>query len=154
MLLDPRLLNDLRFAEAPGGKAVLIGYADGGGVPTNGYGHTGADVYIGQVIGQAQADNWLNNDADSATAYAVTLPEWGSLDTPCRRNAIIECVFNLGFTKWKTLFPKTRAYIQTADWINAQQALLDSPLWISQVGLGRVSRLAGYIGSGSYPDAT
>ena len=150
MLVDPRLLADLRLAEG----LRLVGYLDGGGVPTNGYGHTGSDVYVGQVITQAQADAWLENDADSATAYAVTLPEWASLDTPCRRNAIIECVFNLGFTKWKTLFPKTRAYIQIADWINAQQALMHSSLWVSQVGLRRVIRIASYIGSRSYPDAT
>ncbi len=149
MLLDPRLLADLRLAEG----LRLVGYPDGGGVPTNGYGHTGKDVFIGQIITEAQAEAWLENDADSATAYAVTLPEWGSLDTPCRRNAVIECVFNLGIRKWTTLFPKTRAAIQAKDWSAAQAALLRSPLWVSEVGIGRVTRLAGYIGSGSYPAA-
>ncbi len=146
MLRNPRLLADLRLAEG----LRLIGYPDGGGVPTNGYGHTGKDVYIGQVITEAQAEVWLEDDADSATAYAVHLPEWSVLDTDARRNAIIEIVFNMGPHKWTTLFPQTRASILTLNWPQAEQHLLDSPLWISQVGLGRVCRLAAQLGSGSY----
>lgn len=40
----------------------LVGYPDATGIPTNGYGHTGADVYIGQRITEKQAEQWLLED--------------------------------------------------------------------------------------------
>jgi GH24 family phage-related lysozyme (muramidase) len=147
MFLSPRLLADLRIAEG----LRLVGYPDGGGVPTNGYGHTGRDVWINQVITVEQAEHWLEDDADGAAAYAVHLPEWPALDTEARRNAIIEIVFNMGPHKWTTLFPQTRKSIQAQDWPSAEQNLLASPLWISQVGLSRVRRLATCLGAGVYP---
>ena len=150
MSVDQRLLHDIKFSEAPGGRAELVGYADGGGVPTVGYGHTGPEVYVGMKISQVQADIWLDADIEEANEQAAQLPEWASLNTACRRNAIIECVFNLGDGHWKTEFPKTRAAIQRQDWPAAAQALLNSPLWIKQVHLSRVERLAEYLQRGSY----
>jgi GH24 family phage-related lysozyme (muramidase) len=131
----------------------LVGYLDTKGVPTNGYGHTGPNVYVGQVITKALALYWLEGDLIDATNQAMSLPEWSALDTPCRRNAVVECVFNLGVGHWTSEFPRTRASIKAQAWPEAQANLLDSPLWIKDVGLGRVQRLANYIGSGFYPAA-
>lgn len=151
MNIDPRLLHDIKFAEAPGGKACLIGYADGGGVPTAGYGHTGPDVAIGAVYTQEQCDDWLDDDVAEAAIGAQRSPEWQFLDTPCRCNAVVECIFNLGDTHWLTEFPGTRAAIRRQDWQSAHDNLLKSPLWIKEVGIDRVKRLAQYLLWGAYP---
>lgn len=154
MSVDQRLLHDIKFSEAPGGRAELVGYPDEGGVPTVGYGHTGPGVYVGMTITQAQADAWLEEDIEEANEQAAQLPEWASLNTACRRNAIIECVFNLGDGHWTAPaphgFPKTRAAIQRQDWVAASANLLNSPEWIKQVHLTRVQRLADYLLRGSY----
>jgi hypothetical protein len=110
-------------------------------------------VYVGQVITKALALYWLEGDLIDATNQAMKLAEWSALDTPCRRNAVVECIFNLGVGHWTTEFPKTRAALSARDWPQAQSCLLASPLWIKEVGLGRVQRLANYIGSGFYPAA-
>jgi hypothetical protein len=110
-------------------------------------------VYVGQVITKALALYWLEGDLIDATNQAMSLPEWSALDTPCRRNAVVECVFNLGVGHWTSEFPRTRASIKAQAWPEAQANLLDSPLWIKDVGLGRVQRLANYLGSGFYPAA-
>jgi GH24 family phage-related lysozyme (muramidase) len=149
--IDPQLIHDIQWAEAPGGKAVLIGYADGGGVPTAGYGHTGPDVLIGRVYTQAQCDAWLAADLDRFALRAQTLPEWPSLDTPCRQNAIIECIYNLGDSHWISEFPATRHSISVQDWQSAHDNLLNSPKWIEEVHLARVTRLAQYLLWGAYP---
>jgi lysozyme len=146
-LIDPRLLDDLRRAEG----LRLDAYLDGGGVPTIGYGHTGPDVYIGQTITAAQALDLLSADAEVHAAQAATLPEWPQLNTPCRQNAVIECVYNLGLEHWRTEFPATRAALLGQHWQAAHDELLESPLWIEQVGPGRVTRLAQYLLTGSYP---
>ena len=124
-------------------------YLDGGGVATIGYGHTGPN--LPDECTQAEAEQWLDDDADQATAYAVHLPEWGALDTPARRDAVVECVFNLGVKHWTDDFPLTRASIQAQDWPAACLHLLRSPEWVKQVGFSRVSRLANQLGSGEYP---
>lgn len=143
---DPRLLADLQRAEG----LRLVGYLDGGGVPTNGYGHTGPDVYFGQTITRDQAEAWLSADVDEHAAQAATLPEWEQLDTPCRQNAVIECVYNLGLSNWRNEFPGTRSAIAYQNWQMAHDKLLQSPLWIKQVGVGRVTRLALYLLTGQY----
>jgi GH24 family phage-related lysozyme (muramidase) len=147
---DTRLLFDIERAEG----CRLVGYPDGGGVPTVGYGHTGPEVYVGMTITQTQAISMLSADIDEAAAQAQTLPEWSALDTDCRRNALIECIFNLGEGHWKAEFPKTRAAIQAQDWSAAYSNLLNSPQWVRQVGAGRVNRLAMYFRDGWYPAST
>jgi GH24 family phage-related lysozyme (muramidase) len=149
-VIDPRLLHDISWAEAPNGKPVLTGYPDGGGVPTAGFGHTGKDVAVGQVYTAQQCYDWLYADIETAHNEAAKLPEWSSLNTSARRNAIVECVFNLGERHWTTEFPKTRAAIQQQDWPAASAHLLESPKWIAQVHLPRVQRLADYLLHGAY----
>lgn len=46
----------------------LTAYRDSGGILTNGYGHTGADVHEGQTIDEAQAEAWLERDLAAAVA--------------------------------------------------------------------------------------
>jgi GH24 family phage-related lysozyme (muramidase) len=151
MDIDPRLIHDIKWAEAPGGVAVLKGYPDGGGIPTAGYGHTGPGVFIGKIYTQQQCDDWLAADLQKFTTRAQELPEWPVLDTPCRQNAIIECVFNLGGRHWTSEFPVTRRAIQQQDWQSAHDHLLKSPEWIREVGIHRVTRLANYLLTGTYP---
>ena len=151
MSIDPRLIHDIQWAEAPGGVAVLKGYADGGGVPTAGYGHTGVDVFIGRVYTQQQCDDWLAADLERFSLRAQTTPEWPFLDTPCRCNAVIEAIYNLGDGHWISEFPGTRAAIRQQNWQSAHDNLLASPLWIKEVGPERVTRLANYLLWGAYP---
>lgn len=147
MLLDPTLLGTLQRAEG----LVLHAYPDGGGVLTIGYGHTGRDVFPGMVCTPKQALAWLINDASAALQYAVHLPEYPSLDTQARINAVTEAVFNLGIETWTDKFPLSRASIKAQDWPNAYLHVMRSPEWIADVGLSRVQRIATLLKVGSYP---
>lgn len=73
----------------------LVGYLPGpGDVPTNGYGHTGADVWIGQVITKEQAIIWLQQDTLKA-ANAVN----ASVKVPLTQNqfdALVDFTYNAG----------------------------------------------------------
>lgn len=147
MLLDPTLIGTLQRAEG----IVLHAYPDGGGVLTIGYGHTGKDVFPGMVCTPQQALTWLLDDASEALRYTVHLPEYPSLDTQARRNAVTEAVFNLGIETWTNEFPKSRASIQAQDWPMAYRNVLASPEWIKDVGLSRVKRIATLLLDGCYP---
>ena len=75
----------------------LTAYPDPGtgGVPwTNGYGHTGPDVFEGQVIDQAQAVEWLRADiaeAEAAVKHLVTIQL-----TQGEYDALVDFAFNCG----------------------------------------------------------
>ena len=152
--VDPELLRDIKRAEDA--KHVegtdFTAYRDALGNWTCGYGHLLDQTidWTGHTWTQATADAMLTADIQSRSSQVTTLPEWGALDTPCRRNAVIECVYNLGIGHWTSEFPQTRRYIQAASWILAAKNLLASPEWVAQVGLSRVSRLAGYLQNGFY----
>ena len=153
MAIDPRLLADLMRAEG----CKLVAYRDSRGFWTIGYGHLldQSVDWTGHTITQDTANQLLALDAqDRGATPAMALPEWASLDTPCRQNALIECVFNLGEGHWTSEFPKTRHSIEAQDWTGAQANLLNSPEWIRDVGQARVARLAAYFGTGSYPTTT
>jgi lysozyme len=147
MTPDPRLLADLRRAEG----CSLTAYRDSLGNWTIGYGHLLPDPPPWTSISQDTANTLLAQDVAARCAQVDTLPEWSSLDTPCRQNAVIECVFNLGLGHWQREFPGTRSALISQDWQAAHDKLLQSPLWIQQVGLGRVTRLAQYLLNGQYP---
>ena len=51
----------------------LIAYQDPAGVWTNGVGHTGSDVFPGQIVTQAQANAWLLQDIQTAVAAVKRL---------------------------------------------------------------------------------
>jgi GH24 family phage-related lysozyme (muramidase) len=147
-MADPRLVADISNAEG----CRLTAYKDGLGNWTIGFGHLldQSVDWTGHTITAAVALQLLALDIDTKTHEAQSLPEWASLDTPCRQNAVIECVFNLGVRHWTSEFPATRRSIQAQDWAAAQANLLNSPEWVAQVGRARVARLAGYLQSGSY----
>ena len=146
-VLDPRLLADIQRAEG----CSLTAYRDTRGNWTIGYGHLLSDPPQWTTISQAAANVLLATDVAARAVQAQSLPEWPSLDTPCRQNAVIECVFNLGLKNWHADFPGTRSAIISQDWPAAHDNLMQSPLWISIVGLGRVTRLAQYLLTGQYP---
>lgn len=154
LVIDPRLLADLKRAEDD--KHVegtdFHAYRDTLGNWTGPYGHLldQSIDWAGQTWTQATGDSILSADVAERTDQVHTLAEWSALDTDCRRNAIIECVFNLGLKHWITEFPKTRASIRAQSWTVAAANLLASPEWIREVGRSRVARLAGYFASGSY----
>ena len=145
-MADPRLLADLQEAEG----CRLIAYRDSRGFWTIGYGHflDQSIDWTGQVWTLDMALQALALDVDTAAEAAMGLPEWAALDTPCRQNAVIELIFNMGVHTWTT-FKMTRASIQSQDWQAAHDNLLTGP-WHSQVGPTRSQRLADYLLSGSY----
>jgi len=143
---DPRLLADLQKAEG----CRLVAYRDINGFWSLGYGHflDQSIDWTGQEWTLDTARQTLALDVDGAAHDAASLPEWSQLDTPCRQNAVIELVFNMGLHTWTT-FKLTRAAIQAQDWQAAHDNLLIGP-WQSEVGPARSQRLAGYLLSGSY----
>lgn len=153
-MIDLHLLGDLKHAEDD--KHIegtnFIAYRDTRGFWTIGYGHLLDQTidWSGHEITQAAADGLLSQDVEARTSQVIHLPEWASLDTPCRQNALVECVFNLGQGHWISEFPKTRDAIKAKLWTAAGANLLKSPEWIREVGLKRVARLAGYLADGSY----
>jgi lysozyme len=79
----------------------LIGYLPGpGDVPTNGWGHTGRDVWIGQVINRAQATIWLQEDTANAVRAVNEL-----VKVPLMQNqfdALVDFAFNAGNHAFET----------------------------------------------------
>jgi GH24 family phage-related lysozyme (muramidase) len=145
--IDPRLIADLDAAE----QCDLVAYQDSLGIWTIGWGHElfpQTNNWTGTVWTQAQADAQRATDIEVAATFAQGLTEWPSLDTDCRRNAVIELCFNMR-RKW-LLFVNTRAAIRRQDWKGAHDGLLSS-LWAEQVHADRADRLADYLLSGQYP---
>jgi lysozyme len=73
----------------------LTAYLDDGGIPTIGYGHTGPDVYLGLVITQAQAEQFLLGDVKRAEACVnthVTMPGLNQDEF----DALVDFTFNAG----------------------------------------------------------
>lgn len=88
-------MNDLgkRLVKAFEG-CKLHSYADVVGVQTIGYGHTGQDVYPGQVITQEEADSLLDKDLADTELKASKY-----ITTPLNDNqssALTSFAFNLG----------------------------------------------------------
>ncbi len=146
--MDPRLIADVNAAEG----RRLTAYKDDRGFWTAGVGHKldQSKDWTNVTFTAAQSDAWLAADLEAAQQQAATLPEWTRLDTACRQNAIVECVFNLGMGHWVAEFPNTRDAIMSSNWPSAYKNMLDSPEWIADVGLTRVTRLATYLLNGEY----
>lgn len=80
----------------------LKAYQDEAGVWTIGYGHTGADVFAGQEITEAQADALLKNDlarfekaVSESTATMIPLSQH-------EYDALVSFAFNVGVGAFKT----------------------------------------------------
>lgn len=72
----------------------LVGYDDGIGIPTVGYGHTGPEVKIGMVITEDEAIDLIRRDvmtAERAVLRYITRPL-----TDNQFNALVSFVFNAG----------------------------------------------------------
>jgi GH24 family phage-related lysozyme (muramidase) len=160
MILDARLQTDIMHAEGcpvDHVSGLPVAYKDDRGFWTGGYGHLLDQTidWTGYTWSWDQVKSWLSTDIQKKAAQAVQLSEWPALDTSCRQNAVIECLFNLGATRWTSPpphgFPATRRSIAAKDWKGAHDNLLHSPLWIAEVGLARVERLANYLLTGAYP---
>ncbi len=77
----------------------LIGYLDIAGVPTNGWGHTGREVYVGQSITQKIAQRWFDEDtADAcATVNALNLRRPGTRPLSQKQfDSLVSFQFNTG----------------------------------------------------------
>lgn len=72
----------------------LNAYRDPVGIPTIGYGHTGPDVHMGQVITEAQADALLANDLHKFETVVGGLA--GPNTTEGQFDALVSFSFNLG----------------------------------------------------------
>lgn len=101
-------------------KLRTVAYDDATGKPakagvkllgklTNGYGHTGADVFVGQVIDEAKAMEWLM--ADIASAERAVL-RYCKVDLNQNEfDALVDFVFNAGSGRFagSTLLKKLNA---------------------------------------------
>lgn len=71
-----------------------VAYYDGGGVITNGVGHTGPDVFEGQRVDQAQVMAWLQEDVKDAEDAVNALVKVEL--TQDQFDALVSFVFNIG----------------------------------------------------------
>lgn len=74
----------------------LTAYLDQRGVPTIGYGHTGADVVIGMTCSAAQAAAWLAHDVQ--TAVTGVIKGLDIIPTQNQFDALVCFAFNVGVT--------------------------------------------------------
>jgi len=72
----------------------LDAYLDPVNIPTIGYGHTGPDVHLGQVITQEQADQLLANDLHKFETAVNGMA--GENTTQGQFDAMVSFSFNLG----------------------------------------------------------
>ena len=75
-------------------KLELVGYADEGGVPTAGWGHTGQGVIVGQSYTLQDAQGWFAADTQH-TQQVVD----GTAPLACTQNqfdALVSFAFNVG----------------------------------------------------------
>jgi GH24 family phage-related lysozyme (muramidase) len=147
------LIADLNQAEG----RRLTAYKDKLGNWTIGVGHLLLPLskdWTAYTISPAQSDAWLADDLSETQNECEPLNEWKDLNTTCRQNAVLECVFNLGIAHWITEFPKTRAALAAQDWQAAHDHLIASPEWVAEVGIDRVRRIANYMLYGNYPGGT
>jgi lysozyme len=97
----------------------LTSYPDPNGVWTIGYGHT-MGVFPGATCTQAQAEAWLEGDAQEATQ--ALLYESPGPFAPGAQLALTDFVFNLGVGHYRTSTLKT--YVDREDWPSVKTELL------------------------------
>lgn len=142
----PKLQADIVQAEG----VRTVAYKDTLGLWTAGVGHLLPQNkdWTGVTFTQAQVLAWLSEDLQTAEKLASALPEWGSLDTAARQNAVVELVFNMGLSHWQR-FIHARQAISENNWPEARKQLLVSN-WAKQVGPHRAGRIADYIEHGDF----
>ena len=112
-------------------------YRDTVGKLTIGYGRNLNDV----GINKEEAEELLRHDIIVANRELLSFYWYDDL-TSCRRRALINMVFNLGFTKFRK-FKKMVAAFEAEDYSLAADEVLDSD-WSKQVG-DRANRIADLI---------
>ncbi len=98
-----------------------------------GFGHTGTDVFPGQVCTEAQADAWLHSDlnvASLAAASVVGSDVWPTL-TDARQAALTDMAYNMGRHRFSG-FINMLAAIRAEEWDQAGEEALKSK-WAKQV---------------------
>lgn len=102
----------------------LKAYRCPAGVPTIGWGSTGADVVMGLTWTQAQADSRLERDAAAVMLQALkSSPILAG--HPRRLAAIADFIYNLGLGRYQASTLRRRVNLQ--DWAGAAEQL---PLWV------------------------
>lgn len=95
-------------------------YDDGGGVPTQGYGHTGPDVrFGGPDISVAQAEDWFNGDVLEAERAVDELVEVEV--TQGIYDALVSFVYNIGHPAFSD--SKVRRMLNAGLWCDAGEEL-------------------------------
>lgn len=145
-MASAQLLANVKQAEG----LRLVAYRDTLGFWTIGYGHKLADNHdwTGYTISSDTANGLLIVDLNAAILLCTGLLEWAYLDTPARKDAVAELVFNLGEGGWRK-FARCRYALQQRAWQTAHDQLLASN-WASQVGSDRSNRLANTLLTGDY----
>lgn len=98
------------------------------GTITNGYGHTGSDVWIGQKISETQADAWFDQDypeAENDAALLVGSKVWRELND-VRQVAITDMAFDLGGAGLSRFADMLKA-VRVFDWKGAAGNVLGTP---------------------------
>jgi lysozyme len=141
----------------------LQSYDDATGLPVNagdhctgtltiGWGHTGPDVYPGQIITVADAERLFEVDVLRATRDAILVVGsncWLALNA-ARRAVVTDMVFEMGMGGVEA-FKLMIHCIQAHDWKNASAQALASK-WAKQVP-SRARRNAAILLSGEWPGA-
>ena len=114
----------------------LTAYDDATGLPvpgggkcegtlTIGYGHTGADVFPGQIITEAEAETLLANDEAKAELDVLAHLPWVANLDPARQSVLVEMAFNMGIAGLLE-FRNTLDAINEGRWQDASNGLLTS----------------------------
>jgi lysozyme len=120
-------------------KLRLIGYLCQAGKPTAGWGHTGADVQVGEAYTREQAEAWFTSDLAIAerVVNAVGVPL-----TQNQFDALVSLVFNIGVANFAT--STLRKCLRSANYAGAADQL---PCWnkvrvngVLQISNGLVAR--------------
>lgn len=97
------------------------------GANTIGYGHN-----LDAAFTEQHAQAMLDIDIDNAMRDVYTVPGLAAIESPVRREVLINMMFNLGMTRFMG-FKNMLAAIRRKDWETAADEMLDSK-WHRQVG--------------------
>ena len=136
MAVGEIIIRDLKRDESFRSKP----YKDTVGKLTVGYGRNLDDV----GISKREAEELLRYDVIVANRELLSFPWYDSL-TSCRKRALLNMMYNLGFTRFNKFKKMIKAF-KTRDYETAADEALDSK-WARQVG-SRAERIANLIRQG------
>lgn len=138
------------YDDATGEPVPMGGHCQG--TLTIGCGHTGADVYPGDVISRDECERLLEQDtaiAMRAACGVLGLDDWSKLDA-VRQAALVDMAYNIG-QKRLAGFARMLHAVRTGDWQSAHDEALASA-WAGQVG-HRAQRDALILLTGEWPSS-